>query len=556
MTALKRKVLLLGLDGATFDVLGPWMAEGKLPNLQRLSAGGARGLLTTTIPPVSASAWVSLATGKNPGQHGLFDFVFPRPDGYQVQVANVTYRGAPAMWNLINQAGGKVGLVSVPITYPPEHVDGFVISSFLAPSQDSPYIYPPELKVELWREVGEFPLFLFEGNRSRDPGRFIEDMRGFEMGRVEAVKYLISHKEWDFFAFVFEATDTLQHELWHLLDPAHPRHDPQQAARYRDAILSFYQDVDRALGEIVALAGEDTLVIVMSDHGFGSFHRFFHINNWLRELGLLKLRRNPWTLLKRAAFRLGFTPMNVLRLVTLLRLSRLRKNVKRGRGRGLLRRVFLSFDDVDWGRTRAFSVGNFGEVYLNVRGQRSQGVIEPGEEYEAVRERIIREALALRDPETGDAVIFRAYRREDIYHGARVDAAPDLILHTDRAKYVSFGHADFGSNRLVEPSYGQTGHHNMDGVLVMHGPGVETGRTLQGARIVDIAPTVLYALGLPVPADMDGRVLEDAFTAVHRAAHPVTLTEGVGPDGRQSQDYPAEDEALVVERLRALGYVS
>jgi len=108
MTALKRKVLLLGLDGATFDVLGPWMAEGKLPNLQRLSAGGARGLLTTTIPPVSASAWVSLATGKNPGQHGLFDFVFPRPDGYQVQVANVTYRGAPAMWNLINQAGGKV----------------------------------------------------------------------------------------------------------------------------------------------------------------------------------------------------------------------------------------------------------------------------------------------------------------------------------------------------------------------------------------------------------------------------------------------------------------
>ena len=560
---LPRKALIIGLDGATWDLLMPWMQAGHLPTLARLVREGAHGPLMTTIPPVSASAWVSFATGANPGVHGIFDFVFPKPGSTEIGVVNVTLRGAPPFWSLIEAAGGQVGLVSVPITYPPQPIRGFTVCGFLVPNQASPYTYPPELKEELRRAMGPFPLHEFEGNRSRHVGRFLEDMLRFERGRTEAVLYLMRHKPWDLFAFVFKTTDTVQHEVWHLLDPTHPRHDAARAAEFGPAILRYYQEIDALVGRILAEAPPGTFVVLMSDHGGGAFHKFFHVNNWLAAQGLLHFKRTPWSLVKRALFRAGVTPVNALRLVNLLRLGRLRKNVKRGRGRGLLRRLFLSFDDVDWKRTRAFAVGNFGQIYINVKGERPQGIVAPGEEYERLRDRIIAAALALRDPQTGEAVIRAAYKREEIYHGPRLRQAPDIILHTDRAKYVSFGHADFGSNRLIEPSIGQTGHHQMEGIVLLHGPGIAPGTVLQGANIMDIAPTVLYALNLPIPAIMDGKPLTAAFTPAYLAAHPVQrfspplMEKGAGEgtaDGRE--DYTAEEHDQVIDRLRDLGYVA
>jgi len=548
--------MIIGLDGATWDILRPLALDGTLPTLGRLIREGAQGDLTTTIPPVSASAWVSFATGKNPGKHGLVDFVFPKQDGYQVLVSNVSYRASKALWNFVNEAGGKVGVVSVPITFPPEHVDGFMISSFLAPSQDSPYIYPAELKEELKENVGEYPLILFEGHRSGRADLFVEDMRSFDVGRARAARYLVENKEWDLFCFVFESTDTLQHELWHLMDPSHPRHDHAKAEATKDAIVGFYRDIDAELGEIIAAAGEDTLVAIMSDHGFGAFHRFFHVNNWLCQLGLMRFKRTPLSLLKHLLYRLGYTPMNVLKIVAALKLSNLRKRVKRGRGRGLLRKLFLSFEDVDWSRTKAFAVGNFGQVYINTAGQRSQGCVQPGEEYEALRDRIAREALDLVDPETGEHVIKYAHRREEIFEGPCLEKMPDIILHTDRSRYVSFGHADFGSNRVIEPSYGQTGHHNMTGILALAGKGIGAGTTVKGARIIDIAPTALYAMGLPIPADMDGRPLTEAFTAEYLASHQPSYTDSSSARDHRGEDYEAEDEEKVVERLRGLGYIA
>jgi predicted AlkP superfamily phosphohydrolase/phosphomutase len=556
---LPRKALIVGLDGATWDLLTPWIEAGHLPTLARLVREGAHGPLTTTIPPVSASAWVSFATGANPGMHGIFDFVFPKPGSTEVGVVNVTLRGAPPFWSVVEAAGGQVGLVSVPITYPPQPLNGFTVCGFLVPNQASTYTFPADLKEELRREVGPFPLHEFEGNRSRHVGRFLEDMLHFERGRTDAVVYLMQHKPWDLFAFVFKTTDTVQHEVWHLLDPTHPRHDPAIAAEFGPAILRYYQEIDALVGRVVAVAPPDAFVALMSDHGGGPFHKFFHVNNWLAAQGLLRFKRTPRSLIKRALFRAGATPVNALRIVNLLRLGRLRKNVKRGRGRGLLRRLFLSFDDVDWKRTQAFAVGNFGQIYLNVKGERPQGTVAPGENYEQLRDRIIAAALALRDPHTGEAIIRAAYRREEIYHGPRLASAPDIILHTDRAKYVSFGHADFGSNRLVEPSIGQTGHHQMDGIVLLHGPGVLPGARLHGANIMDIAPTALYALDLPIQPAMDGKPLTDAFTPDYLAAHPLRAlsaaeAEQFGTNGHE--DYSAEEHGQVMDRLRDLGYVA
>jgi predicted AlkP superfamily phosphohydrolase/phosphomutase len=172
-------------------------------------------------------------------------------------------------------------------------------------------------------------------------------------------------------------------------------------------------------------------------------------------------------------------------------------------------------------------------------------------EYEAVRNKIIQQALALRDPGSGEAVIHAAYKREELYHGGRLNHAPDIILHTNRSKYVSFGHADFGSNKLIEPSIGQTGHHTMEGIVILRGADIPAGTRIEGANIIDIAPTVLALMGLDVPGEMDGKVLFGR-AGISRHVDKETRIEGAVDEN----PYSEEDEEQVMERLRELGYVA
>jgi predicted AlkP superfamily phosphohydrolase/phosphomutase len=233
----------------------------------------------------------------------------------------------------------------------------------------------------------------------------------------------------------------------------------------------------------------------------------------------------------------------------------MRKNVKRGRGRGMLKRLFLSFADVDWRRTKAFSVGNFGQVYLNAHPQRPEGPVSR-DEYDALRDYIARQALDLRDPVDGTQIVRKVYKREEVFHGGVIHRMPDLVLHTDRARYVSFGHADFGSNKTVEPSIGQTGHHHMVGVLAMTGPGVRPQLTLEGASILDLAPTTLHYLGLDVPDNMDGEVLVEALTEEFNHRNPVRNTVGSGKSSSDDAIYTADEEKAVMAKLRDMGYVA
>ena len=550
-----RKVAVFGLDGVTFDLLQPWLDEGRLPNLAALLAGGASGRLRSTVPPVSASAWASFATGTQPGQHGLVDFTYPAQDGYDIQITNGRTRAVPAIWEIAGAAGKKVGVVSMPMTYPPRPVNGFMLCSFLTPSQESRYTYPDELQEQLTAATGPFPLHMSEKGRGTDPARFVRAVKQMELDRTRAVCHLMDTQPWDLFVYVVETTDNLQHEVWHIMDPSHPRHDPAEAQAVMPVILDYYETVDRLLGEMLDRVPAGALVVVLSDHGFGPFHKFFHINNWLAAQGWLKFKRTPLSLAKRLAFKLGVTPINALKWVTLLRLGGLRKNVKRGRGGGLLRKLFLSFHDVDWARTQAFSVGNFGQVYLNVQGERPAGAVPPAG-YEALRDEIAAAALALRDPADGASVVQQVYKREEIFHGIRAQRLPDLVLHTDRARYVSFGHADFGSNKVIEPSIGQTGHHHMVGIVGLRGPGVRPGLPLAEASILDLAPTILHYLGLPVPSYMDGRVLTEAFTADFLAENEVRTVEADPGREPDATAYDNEEEDVIMAKLRDMGYVA
>ena len=550
------KVLVIGLDGATPELLNPWIEAGELPNLQRLVKQGASGKLRSTLPPISSSSWSSFVTGVNPGKHGLVDFVYPEADSYKVTMVNAASRKTRALWNWLNDAGYKVGLLGIPTTYPPQPVDGFMISGFLSPGPESEWAYPAELKHELLAELGEFLLAPDERYRStRWLDRFLDDLTASVENRTQAALYLMRTKPWDLFAVVYWDTDMVQHETWRLLDPGHPRHDPDEAAANRHKILDFHRKVDADIGRLLAQAGPDTLLVVMSDHGFGPVHSFFLTNNWLASLGLLRFKQGPRTAFKHSLFRMGFTPLRMFRIAKALGLGKLRKRVRFQQKSGILNRVFLSFDDVDWSRTSAFSIGSFGQVYVNLAGVRPEGIVQPGHEYQRIREQIIREALALRDPRTGEPLVERVYTREEIYSGPYADRTPDLIVQPRGWEYMAFGHADFGSNKLVEPIIGLSGHHRPDGLLILAGPGIKAGTHLEGANIMDLTPTVLHAMGIGVPADLDGKVLSEAFEPGSAGAQPVRLTQAnVYKDSGSKPELSDDEMAEVQEKLRGWGY--
>ena len=550
------KVLVIGLDGVTFDLLRPWIEAGELPNLQRLMAQGASGSLRSTLPPISSSSWSSFATGVNPGKHGLVDFVYPGADSYKVSMVNATSRRTKALWNWLNEAGYQVGFLGIPTTYPPEPVNGFMISGFLAPGPTSEWAYPSDLKEELVAQLGEFQLAPNERYRStRHLDRFLDDLEASVENRTQAALYLLRNKPWDLFAVVYWDTDMVQHETWRLLDPSHPRYDAQEADAHRERILGFHRKVDADVGRLLAEVGSDSLVVVMSDHGFGPVHSFFLTNNWLADVGLLSFKQGLPTAAKRLLFRLGYTPLGMFRIAKAMGLGRLRKKVRFQQKAGLLNRLFLSFDDIDWSQTRAFSIGSFGQVYINLAGSYPQGLVEPGDQYEDLKERIVREAMALQDPRTGEPLVERVYRREELYSGPYAHRTPDLIIQPRGWEYMAFGHADFGSNKLVEPITGLSGHHRLEGILILAGAGVKAGTALENASILDLTPTILHALGVAVPADLDGRVLSEAFEASSPAAQPVTYSQAViYKDGARTPDLSPEEMDEVQDKLRGWGY--
>jgi predicted AlkP superfamily phosphohydrolase/phosphomutase len=556
------RILVIGLDGATLDLLEPWAQDGSLPTFQRLMAEGACGPLRSTIPPMTAPAWASFMTGKNPGKHGLYDWIHRLDGSYGVSPVTAAHCQEPTLWSLLSGAGRRVCVVNVPMTFPPTPVNGMMISGMPAPSTRVPITYPPDLLEAIQREVGEYLLYPDPGQAYSDRGvdGFLDNLYRTTDTRLQVLNYLRAREDWDFCMLVINGTDTVQHAMWRFMSPDHPLHDPGKRPRYGDAILRYFQYVDRALEQIVAGLDDNTTLVLMSDHGFGPFHKFIHLNNWLRQQGWLRMKRTLMVRVKLGLFDLGFAPMRIYDLLMRLGLGALKREVVRGRGQGFLRRLFPSFDDVDWPRTVAYALGNVGQIRLNVRGREPQGTIEPGEQYEAVRDEIIARLEELRDPQTGEQVVEAVHRREEIYWGQHVDQAADIVFIPTRMEYFGFGEYEFGSSEIIEAmKRGISGTHRLNGMALLWGDAVLAGTQLRDAQIFDLAPTILHLMGEAVPRDMDGRVLTEALGpeyAKMRQAEGVRLSEAPRrPPTAADKALSAEDARVIAERLRGLGYV-
>jgi predicted AlkP superfamily phosphohydrolase/phosphomutase len=564
-----KRIVVIGLDGVPLDLIRRWADGGHLPTLQRLMATGAVGQLRSTIPPTSGPSWSSFVTGMNPGKTGIYDFLYRREGTYSFPPVNASLRGGTTMWRYLSDAGYRVGVLNIPMSYPAEQVNGFMISGWMTPYNADDYVFPPELSEELVTAgIGDYRIYPTETFAEGRKEAFLKATYDLLDMRTRTALYLARTQSCDVFMTVFFDTDRVLHQLWHYIDGDHPwrtaselgglgRTDETEAV-----VRDYFHQVDESIARVLeaAHADEETLVIILSDHGMGQARNFIVLNNWLLECGLLRLKRDVWTRLKEFLFRRGFTLRNVHQVADRLGLAQQAEYVAGYFVDHLLKMAFLSFLDVDWGSSKAYSFGrHLGSVYINLKGREPHGIVEPGAEYEAVRDEIERLALEFRDPQTGRKLIGQVLRREEIYAGPYLERAPDLILRPEEPSDIFFGLADFGHRDTVSTVYRYSGMHRDYGMLIMNGPGVHKGAWIEGAAIQDIAPTVLHTMDLPIPSDMDGQVLAGAFAPGYLKAFPLRISEGpdtpVEMEDMEQAGYTAEGEKEIMERLRGLGYL-
>ena len=554
-------VLVIGLDGGSWSVLDPLLQAGLMPNLARLRSEGCWGDLRSTIPPFTAPAWSTFMTGKDPGQHGVLSFFRQDLSSYAMMPGGPLATSAalehPTVWQLLSEAGWRVGIINVPLTYPPRPLNGFLVSGLLTPIGASDFTYPSELAAELGHEYVIEPDYLrgimgsFDLSQLPERDRLLADLEVTEATRIATTLRLVAAHRPDFTMVVLASTDRIAHFFWDCLENdvlASRGGDPHSAlcARVRD----HFRKLDDWIGRLRGAFGDDVTVLMMSDHGFGPAARYWaHVNSWLRAEGLLRLKAGGPASWGNTAY----WKAHLLRLIP----AGWIKSLLPQSARRAVRRSERTADLIDWSRTEAHFVliyANVAGVVVNLRGRQPQGCVEPGPEYEAVRDRVIAAAREWRNPLTGDPVVNCAARREEVYHGDHVSDFPDVILELD-PDFSAVATLPRGSvSRAIRGV--RSGEHRSQGIFLAHGPAFRSGR-VAGASIADLAPTLLHLAGEPVPSDMGGEVLVQAFEPDWLERHPVQ--DRVAPPDAASVSsqpvYTAEDEALLTRHLAGLGYL-
>jgi predicted AlkP superfamily phosphohydrolase/phosphomutase len=550
-------LLILGLDGATLDLVEPWIAEGRLPHLARLRRGGAWGRLAATVPAATLPSWMSFMTGVNPGRHGVFDFTRRERGEYRVRFANATYRKAPTIWRLLSDAGRRVSVLGLPGTYPPEPVNGYMVSGFDTPvttRADASFVHPPSFAGEV-AAAGGFPFADFQ-EFDIGPGWHAEACRRLCAGiarKVELARRLLRREPWDCLMLLFGESDTAAHHFWALHDAGSPRHDPGQAAALGNPLRRVYTALDDAIGELVASV-PDATVLVVSDHGFGGAGTSgVRLNRWLAQQGLLRFA--PRAATARWAGQLRATAVRIIPESWQARCFRLAGGALASRLESSVR-----FGGIDWTGTRAFSeeLNYFPAIWLNVQGRERGGTV-PLRQYDDLCAALHRALLDWRDPHTGAAVVERVWHRDELYHGPCVAAAPDLVLELAAPGGYSYvGVPSYGvagpAIEALDPAAlggklaGMSGSHRPDGLFMLHGAPVEPGR-VDGVQIADMAPTILALCGVGAPVDWDGRPLTALRLGSRAPALPSTWVA-------HEVDYDAAQAAELERRLERLGYLA
>jgi predicted AlkP superfamily phosphohydrolase/phosphomutase len=547
---LKPRTIIIGVDGATFDLLDPLMKAGWLPTFERLIRDGAAGALDSWPNSNSAAAWTSMVTGYNPGQHAVYDFGDAPPQRGQVwHPTTGRDRRKDPFWLTLTAAGQTAGVINVPISYPADPI-GFMLAGMDTPGLDSKgFTHPPELYTELRRQGINYVIDtekLSEAAR-RDPFAFPPQVRNMVEARARATLYLMDTRPWDVVMSVFTATDRMQHSFW-------PASIEALVAQQAHPLRSLYQQIDAFLVQILERVDERTTLLIVSDHGFGPMQQAPRgVNRLFSRTGLLAYRssdegrRKSWFDHLVAWGRRTIPDRHQRNLAMLL--PRLRRRVMNDR----------KFKGIDWSRTKAFFEGSSCRVWINLEGRQPEGIV-PQAEYAEVCRQVRELLLGITDPDSGRRLVRSVRPRDEVYSGPHVGRGADLLVDWDYGAMrdaVRCMHEGKAIDLKPEGEKGAgdawLGNHRPLGILLAYGAGVKAGTRIEGARIMDIAPTVLHRQGLPIPADMDGRVLTGLFApGADGVAHASPAAATKAPE----QPEIDEAERLQIEqRLRDLGYI-
>ena len=532
------KAVVIGLDGAAWHLLDPMFEQGAMPRLQALRERGAWGTLKSTVPTYTPPAWTSAATGVNPGRHGIYGFI----EGNAQDPHELVHSGkikAPTIWEIANAQGARAGIYNLPLTYPPRQLDGWMVSGMMTPGygeQQRGFVYPQEHEPKIL---------------SWAPGYVVDVSANYEQDWRDAAlcnRALVSIKQREevltrlleldpprVVFSVLEAPDRLQHVYYRYMDPADELYNQAEAARLRPHVVKCFEAMDRIVGLLEDYAGDDGGVVVCSDHGFTAWEVSVHINALLAEWGYLSLKTSA-RLMQTAAAR---------SLVPVAKRFLPRKMAREAKGR--------TFGAVDWTKTRAFAspIPQQG-VFVNLKGRERFGIVEE-RELQAIKDDLVRRFESLRAPD-GSPATDHVWRSEEVFHGDALKGAPD-VLPVLRDHRFELDDELFHRNAFTDLRHMPRGVHHPDGIVVVAGPEVRSGQAITGS-VMDVTPTLLHLAGLEVPDGLDGSVLTDAFDPKALEDRPVRNTSPLSSKEQEDESpYSAEEEALIEESLRGLGYL-
>ena len=543
------RVLVIGWDGGTWSVAAPLAAEGRLPALTGLRASGAEGTLETVPNMNSAPAWSTVATGVNPGRHGIFYFDEPVPGTYRRRVVNASRRTGPTLWRLASDAGKRIVVVNVPISYPAESVNGFMVAGLDTPSKSLPGFSHPEGLTRRFPEL--FQDYIVEpgiGSLAR-AGRWEEAKRQLlvSVGGWASVASRLLDEEWDLAFVVFTPTDMAQHFFW---EP-----DKRQVI---DRVYEIHDEHTAALVEKARSQDPDVNVLIVADHGGAVNTRgpeFMPV--WLGDRGFTVKTRAG---LKSRFMKKGFDLAN--RTLTREQKQALARRLPRLREQAEAESVVSG---MDWSQTRAYSDGLRDEVWINASGREPEGIVAP-EDYDTFAKELAEAVADIREVGTGRPVLDSARPKAELYHGPYLDRAPDVTLRFAldvdrfcRGFEVSGREARQRMDAVAAAAPPTSGGHSPEGMFVAQGPNIRPD-AVRG-RLEDVTPTVLALLDAPIPSDLDGRVLPcvqgvEAVTsqapARDRSSAGASAPEG---DRDPATGYTEEEEEAVRRRLEDLGYL-
>jgi predicted AlkP superfamily phosphohydrolase/phosphomutase len=550
------KVLLIGLDGMTFDIARPLMDAGEMATLAALERRGVSATMMSTVPPISAPAWVTFLTGNNPGRHGLFNFQnldLSRYTHFSDTLVNSSYIRGKTLLDHASAAGKRILSYRLPITYPPWPINGVLVSGQPVPDRLRAYASPPEVAATLP------PLSVLSHDelvRAKKAGDIaaIDRCNAYELEVMDQITRRAIADGTDLIVTLTGIPDGLHHSFWHLHDPRSPLHDPRASEHDRSIIRRWYVEIDRMVGRWLQSLGEEWAVIVLSDHGGGpAATRNLNLNYVLAERGFLR-------------------PVSASRVRMANRVARQADTVRRWLGgkknwlknhlpaavQSQIRQRLNGTGRVDWAHTQAYAVPIFFPVTgvnLNVRGRQPQGIVAPGAEYERLRDEIIAALAELRDPETGAVLCGTIRKKEEVHSGPHLDNIPDILLMTPEG--IDGGH---DVDQLFSPVSEGTlrnlsGTHKMEGIFLAAGAPFRSGARLETVGLGDVLPTALHLAGVAIPDDIDGRVLSAALAPEWVAAHPVATTAAHADADGDGNALSAGEEREMRKFLQDLGYI-